>query len=203
MPNLMKTALILTTFSLVMCKALTQTAIPPPEAQIRSALLAAPADQREAAAIYGYTENKNLVLLREGSNKMICLADAPDQPGFSASCYHRDLEPFMQRGRELKKLGKSPKEIFDIREEEVKSGKLNMPKQAVTLYVYSAPEENFDPMAGEVKDGNFRYVVYIPYATAESTGLPLKPEAPGMPWLMDPGTHRAHIMINPPTPAKD
>jgi len=40
-------------------------------------------------------------------------------------------------------------------------------------------------------------VVYIPWATAASTGLPIKPEAPGMPWIMDPGTHRAHIMINP------
>lgn len=203
MITFMKTALVLAAFSLVVFKALAQINIPSPEAQIRAAVLAAPADQRDAAAIYGYTENKNFVLLREGSNKMICLADDPDQPGFSASCYHRDLEPFMKRGRELKKLGKSPKEIFDIREKEVKSGKLNMPKQPVTLYVYSAPEESFNPMAGEVKDGNFRYVVYIPYATAESTGLPLKPEAPGMPWLMDPGTHRAHIMINPPTPAKD
>jgi len=43
-----------------------------------------------------------------------------------------------------------------------------------------------------------RYVIYIPFATAESTGLPLAPSAPGMPWIMDPGTHRAHIMINPP-----
>jgi len=41
-------------------------------------------------------------------------------------------------------------------------------------------------------------VVYIPWATAASTGLPIKPAAPGMPWIMDPGTHRAHIMITPP-----
>jgi hypothetical protein len=43
-----------------------------------------------------------------------------------------------------------------------------------------------------------RYVIYIPYATSASTGLPLKQDAPGMPWIMDPGTPRAHIMINPP-----
>jgi hypothetical protein len=99
----------------------------------------------------------------------------------------------------LRKAGKSPKEITDIREKEAKSGKLAMPKLPSTLYVYFAPEENYNRETGEVKEGNFRYVVYIPYATAESTGLPLKPEAPGMPWIMDPGTHRAHIMINPPT----
>jgi len=53
-------------------------------------------------------------------------------------------------------------------------------------------------MTGEVQDGYQRSVIYIPYATAESTGLPTKPIAPGMPWIMDPGTHRAHIMIDPP-----
>ena len=104
----------------------------------------------------------------------------------------------MARGRELKKTGKNFQEIFDIREQEAKSGKLLMPKQPSTLFVYSAPVEKFKPETGEVTDGYLRYVIYIPYATAESTGLPLKPGAPGMPWIMDPGTHRAHIMINPP-----
>jgi hypothetical protein len=45
-----------------------------------------------------------------------------------------------------------------------------------------------------------RYVIYIPFATPESTGIPLKPLTPGGPWIMNPGTHRAHIMINPPRP---
>src|SRR5690606_40281405 len=61
----------------------------------------------------------------------------------------------------------------------------------------TAPREGFNTETGEVTNGYLRYVVYIPYATAESTGLPLKPDVPGMPWIMDPGTHRAHIMINP------
>ncbi len=73
-----------------------------------------------------------------------------------------------------------------------------MPKQPTTLFVFSAKAEEFNAATGDVKAGNLRYVIYIPYATAASTGLPLKPEAPGMPWIMDPGTHRAHIMINPP-----
>ncbi len=136
-------------------------------------------------------------MLREGNNNFICMADDPTKEGFSASCYHRDLEPFMQRGRDLKAEGKSSREIFDRREAEVKAGKLKMPEQPSTLFVYSAPAEDYDAKTGEVTGGSFRYVVYIPYATAETTGLPLSPEAPGMPWIMDPGTHRAHIMINP------
>jgi len=173
--------------------------IPSKEVQISTAVLAAPEGLRDKAMVYGYSEKGEFIVLRKGENEMVCLADDPKQAGLNVSCYHKDLEPFMARGRALKKDGKSFQEIFDIREQEVKSKKLSMPTQPTSLFVFSAKDEQFNRSTGEVKDGNLRYVVYIPYATSESTGLPLKPEAPGMPWIMDPGTHRAHIMINPPT----
>ena len=171
---------------------------PHKEIQIKTAVLAAPQAQREDATVMGYDSKGGLVVLRKGGNGMICLADDPAQKGLSVSCYHQDLEPFMERGRQLKKEGKTFQEIFDMREQEVKSGKLKMPAQPATLYVYTANDENYDPQNGDVKDGYLRYVIYIPYATAESTGLPLKPDFAGQPWIMDPGTHRAHIMISPP-----
>lgn len=194
----MKTACYLIVFLSVYSSAIAQAQIPTAEAQIKAAVLAAPEDKRDNATVYGYDKDGNFTELRKGNNEMICLADDPAKDGFNASCYHRDLEPFMVRGRELKKKGKSFQEIFDIREKEVKSGKLKMPEDPTTLFVYSAPAEAYNAETGAVEHGSFRYVVYIPYATTESTGLPLKPEAPGMPWIMDPGTHRAHIMINPP-----
>lgn len=193
----MKTLLFLiATFFIIDVYA--QTSIPSPEIQIKSAVLAAPEGKREGASVYGYDDKKEIILLKKGTNEMMCLADDPSKSGLNVSCFHRDLEPFMLRGWELQKEGKAFQEIFDIREQEVKAGKLKMPAEPSTLFVYSASEENFNQQTGEVKNGNFRYVVYIPYATAESTGLPLSPEAPGMPWIMDPGTHRAHIMITPP-----
>ena len=172
--------------------------IPSPEIQIKTAVSAAPEDMRAGAAVYGYDKNDKLVLLRKGTNEMICLANDPKMKGLNVACYHKDLEPFMERGRALRAEGKSQQEIMEIREREVKAGKLKMPKSPSTLYAYTASAEDYDDKTGEVKNGYLRYVIYIPYATSESTGLPLKPEAPGMPWLMDPGTHRAHIMINPP-----
>ena len=172
--------------------------MPDPSVRIKTAVLAAPEALREGATVLGVDGNGELVELRKGTNEMVCLADDPNQKGLNVSCYHRDLEPFMARGRALRKEGKSNQEIFDIRESEVKAGKLAMPKSPTTLFVYTAPDEKFDAHTGEVSEGYLRYVVYIPFATAESTGLPLKPDVPGMPWIMDPGTHRAHIMINPP-----
>jgi hypothetical protein len=149
--------------------------------------------------VYGYNQKGDFIVLRKGTNEFVCIADDPKQSGLSVSCYHKDLEPFMARGRALKAQGKTYQQIFDIREAEAKSGKLKMPKQAANLQVYSASAENYNPATGEVTKGNYRYVVYIPWATAASTGLPSKPEAAGMPWIMDPGTHRAHIMIDPPS----
>ncbi|GAA4395736.1 hypothetical protein GCM10023187_03030 [Nibrella viscosa] len=199
----MKTLMSVLTFSLLSFIAPAQSTVPSPDAQIKAAVLAAPADKRDGAMVYGYNTNKELVVLRKGTNELVCLADDPDKKGLNVSCYHRDLEPFMKRGRELQKQGKTAQEILDTREKEVKAGTLKMPKQPSSLFAYSAKDGDFDAATGEVKDGYLRYVVYIPYATAESTGLPLKPEAPGMPWIMDPGTHRAHIMINPPQPSKN
>jgi hypothetical protein len=172
--------------------------IPSAQVQIKTALLAAPDELKEKAMIYGYSSKGEFIELRQGSNDLICLADDPNSDGLNASCYHKSLEPFMARGRQLKKEGKTFQQQFDIREAEVKAGKLKMPTQSATLYVYTASKENYNVQTGEVVNGYLRYVVYIPYATAESTGLPLAPSAPGMPWIMDPGTHRAHIMINPP-----
>lgn len=194
----MKTSLFLLPLLLLTFSSFAQNKVPSKEVQLKSAVLAAPEDKRAEATVYGYSPEGELVLLREGSNDMVCLGDNPLQEGFSASCYHHDLEPFMQRGRELKEEGRAYQEIFETREQEVQSGRLKMPDQPTTLFVYSAAAEDYNESSGEVSKGSFRYVVYIPYATAESTGLPLKPEAPGMPWIMDPGTHRAHIMITPP-----
>ena len=172
--------------------------IPSAVVQIKTALLAAAEESRDKAMVYGYSPKGEFVVLRKGENELVCLADDPAQPGLNVSCYHKSLEPFMERGRELKKEGKSFDDVFTIREAEVKSGKLKMNTQPANLVVYSAAADNYNSETGEVKDGYSRSVVYIPFATAESTGLPAKPTTPGMPWIMNPGTHRAHIMIDPP-----
>ena len=171
--------------------------LPSAAIQIKYALLAAPLEKRDSCTVYGYSADKQLILLRQGTNELICLADNPDEPGFSVACYVKDLEPFMQRGRELRKQGIKDDSLFNEREKEVKAGTLQMPKQPAALYVYSAKQNDFDPATGEVKNGYLRYVIYIPYATVASTGLPEKPSADGMPWIMHAGTHGAHIMINP------
>lgn len=175
----------------------TNAGLPSETIQIKLALLPAPAEKRDSCAVYGYAADTGLVLLRKGSNELICVADDPNSPGFSVACYAKELEPFMQRGRELRKQGIKDQALFDEREKEVKAGTLQMPKQPAALYVYTAKDEDVDAATGEVANGYLRSVIYIPYATSASTGLPEAPAGEGMPWIMHPGTHGAHIMINP------
>ncbi len=172
-------------------------AIDSDEALIATALMAAPEESREDCTVIGFNMAGEFVTLKEGTNEFICLADDPKKDGFSAACYHKSLDPFMARGRELKKQGKNGGEIFDIREEEVKSGKLSMGKPGSTLHIYYGAQSLYDPETAVVAGAQYRYVVYLPFATSESTGLPEEPIAKNHPWIMNPGTHRAHIMISP------
>lgn len=175
-----------------------QNKVLPTEIQINTAVLAAPEDQRETATVFGYDPEGKFIQLRKGNGNLICIADDPEKDGIKVSCYSNKLEPFIARGRELSAEGKSEMEKREIRQLEADAGKLKMPDAPSMMYILSGTAENYNPATGELKDGHFRYVIYIPYATAESTGLPEKPFAPGMPWIMDPGTHRAHIMVTPP-----
>ncbi len=175
----------------------TNKEVPPKEIQIKTAVLPAPDEKKDGAMVYGYNSSGELVVLRKGTNNLICIGDNPNKDGINVACYSKKLEPFMARGRELSEKGLTGEEREKIREKEVGTGKLKMPKEPSMMYVYYGKSEDYDITTGALQNGKFRYVIYTPFATTESTGLPDKPHAPGMPWLMDPGTHRAHIMVGP------
>lgn len=171
--------------------------IPPAALQIATAVLAAPETDRDQVKVYGYDPSGELVVLREGSNNLICLADDPYREGIEVSCYSVKLDPFLARGRELRAQGKQTGEVREIRKAEAEAGSLQMPDVPSMQYILSADQDDLVKETGALRDSFMRYVIYVPWATTESTGLPDRPHLPGMPWLMDPGTHRAHIMITP------
>ena len=72
------------------------------EALIATSLMAAPKESRAGSKVIGYNMAGEFVTLKEGDNEFIVLADDPKKDGFSAACYHKDLEPFMARGSALK-----------------------------------------------------------------------------------------------------
>jgi hypothetical protein len=189
---------LMTLFVLAMAfSTFAQNKILPKDIQIKTAVLAAPEMYREDATVLGYNQEGRLVTLREGNNGMVCLADDPNKAGISVACYGAELEPFMARGRELVAEGKSNEEKREVRKNEIEAGTLKMPEEPAMVYVLAGEENDYSAETGELLKSKIRYVIYKPYMTGESTGLPTKPQAPGMPWLMDAGTHRSHIMITP------
>jgi hypothetical protein len=168
---------------------------PAPEVQIAGAVLAAPAELRSGAAVLGFDAQGRRVKLREGTNEMVCLATDPGKTAFNVACYHKDLEPFMARGRELLAQNVTGAKRNEIRFKEIEEGKLSMPREPRTLYVLTG--SSFDASTGTVESPYLRWVIYTPFATPQSTGLSTK-ASESAPWLMSPGTAGAHIMINPP-----
>ena len=177
---------------------------PSPEAQIAGAVSPAPPDMKDGARVLGFNAEGNMIELRSGSNDLICLADNPSDDRFHAACYQNTLEPFMSRGRELKAEGKGRDESRSIRLKEIESGTLKMPENPAALYQLFGKADSFDPATGAVQNVRPLYVMYMPYATPESTGLSSQaPSMAGAPWLMDGGTPWAHIMYSPPQPESD
>jgi len=169
--------------------------VPPAQVQIAGAVLAAPAELRDGATVLGFDPQGARIKLREGKNELICLASDPAKTTFESACYHKDLEPFMARGRELIAQKVTGARRNEMRNKEVEEGKVPMPREPRTLYVLTG--SSFDAATGKVENSYLRWVIYVPFATPQTTGLSTKASV-GAPWLMEAGTAAAHIMINPP-----
>ncbi len=168
--------------------------LPTVDQQIAAAVLPLPKEMQAGATVMGYRTADKLEVLRAGKSGMICLALFAVEKTFHVACYHEGMEPFMARGRELRAQGVKDPKVDSVRYAEVASGKLKMPKTAA-LYQIFGKANSWDAATGKVSDASTLLVVYIPGATAESTGLSPQPTKIG-PWIMFPGTPKAHIMIS-------
>ena len=163
--------------------------------QIAAAVLPLPREFRDNATVLGYRgDAPALVTLRSGSGPFTCLASDPAASQFHVACYHRSMEAFMARGRALRASGVKGDDVDSARFREVRTGKLRVPAGPSALY--SLTGGHFDPASGTAPDAHALFVVYMPGATAETTGLSATP-VPGAPWIMYPGTPKAHIMFVP------
>jgi hypothetical protein len=167
-----------------------------PARQIAAAVSPLPKPLRSGATVLGYDSAGRLATLRTGTNDLVCLADDPRGKRFHVACYYKALEPFMARGRALR-THLSADSADSVRAREIRAGQLAMPRQPTALYQYVAPRDSVDLASGKVRGATFLYLVYMPFATPETTGLSAVPLTDGGPWLMYPGKPWAHIMIAP------
>src|SRR5690349_6956257 len=172
----MKGHFVLLTLSIVSGAAGAQTiTYASPQRQIAAAVSTLPVPLPANATVLGFNSSGKLVTLRKGSNDMICLADDPTQKQFHVACYHRSLEPFMSRGRELHARKMSREGIDSVRLADIKSGRYSMPSKPAALYQYFAPRDSVNPTTGVVNGATYLYVVYLAYATPATTGITANP----------------------------
>jgi hypothetical protein len=169
---------------------------PSAERQIAAAVSPLPEPLRKGARVLGYDSQGKLATLRNGTNDMVCVSDDPAGKQFHVACYHKSLEPFMARGRELHAMRRSRESIDSVRMRDIQTGRYAMPARPAALYQYFASRDSVDATTGAVKGAQYLYVVYMPYASQKTTGITENP-IDGGPWIMYPGKPWAHIMVAP------
>ena len=126
---------------MIVTVASTASAQSPAPVQIRSATEPLPAEFRESATVLGYETGKpGLVQLKAGNGAFICLADDPSDDRFHVACYHKALEPFMLRGRELR--AQKVANVDSVRYAEIDAKKLVMPGHPSALYSLTGKAEH-------------------------------------------------------------
>jgi len=152
--------------------------------QIKEALLPLPDALRDGATVVFDAIPGKRIVLRKGTNRLICRANT-SKILFDVHCHTEQLDAFYTRFAQLALEGKSNSEIRDTVNAEVASGKLISPPVGATVY----------EMSGDSSESSLPLMsVFLPYATAESTGLSTERDH-YRPWLMWAGTAFAHVMI--------
>ena len=165
--------------------------------QIAAAVLPLPAEFRADARVLGHRAgSRELVPLRNSGGAFTCLAPDPAATRFHVACYHKSLEPFMARGRALRASGVKDDQVDSTRFREIRRGTLAMPAHPAALYSLTGPAGSYDAAANTATGARPLSVIYISGATSASTGLTATPTQ-GAPWIMFPGTPKAHIMLVP------
>lgn len=154
------------------------------EEQIERAVLAAPERMRAEATVIGFDEDGSSVVLKEGSNGILCW-DSSGEPGqqgrFSAQCTSEANRARVEQNHRIVNSD-DPERMFEEAEE---NGTREVAEFG-TIYWHVIGD---DPA-----NGRLHATIAVPHATGESLGVPEQPR-PGGVWLMNAGTSGAHLMI--------
>lgn len=159
----------------------------PDAQQIEEALSALPEALREDATVYGYDADNQLVQLREGRGDITCRADDPTVRSFIIECYPAALADYVDRSQALRKEGADTPARLKTLTAEVAAGAITIPAGAV----------EYTRTGNSARLSENAVILFLPNATAESTGLSTLPSAT-YPFLASPGTPIANVRITIP-----
>jgi hypothetical protein len=152
--------------------------------EIDTPLLAAPANQREAATVIKWKPDFTYDTLKKGTNRLVCYdrSGTPGQQPFSVECTSvANLDRVAQNIR-IDAMGDKKQAMLDAAE---KDGTRVKPEFGSVFYNLGGPDR---------ERARAHTTVCVPGATAQSLGLPDNNKMGGA-WIMNAGTSTAHIMI--------
>jgi hypothetical protein len=154
---------------------------------IDRAVLAAPANARNAAMVVKWAADGTRVVVRPGTNGLVCWDQAvwPGQRPFSVHCTSVANLPRVEQNREFFYKAGNAKEAEALVQAAEKAGTRKVPEFGAG---------NYGLVGNDQATARGHVTIAVPFATAESLKLSAKPIATGA-WIMDAGTSGAHIMV--------
>ncbi len=156
--------------------------------EIARATLAAPAALREGATVLRLAADGAETVLREGSNGLICW-DRSDEPNreFSVQCTSEENLPRVKQNRAWNMSGMSADELRAARETAEADGTREVSAFGSVYYALNG---------ADAESANLHTTIAVPFATAESLGLPdAGSYTQAGAWIMEAGQSAAHIML--------
>jgi len=156
-----------------------------PDAAIETALLAAPANLREGAAVIKWKSDYTYETLKKGTNRLVCYdrTGFPEQQPFSVECTSIANLDRVAQNLKFESVGDKVKTQAMVDAAE-KDGTRVKPEYGSVWYHIIGPDR---------EHAHAHLTIAVPGATAQSLGLPDNNKQ-GNVWIMNGGTSTAHLM---------
>ena len=152
-------------------------------ADIDKALLAAPANLREAATVIKWKPDFTYDTLKKGTNRLVCYdkSGQPKQQPFMIECTSLGNLARAAQNMKFEAMGDKAQAMLDAAE---KDGTRVKPEYGSVWYHLMGPDR---------EHARSHVTIAVPGATTQSTGLADNPKQGGV-WIMNAGTTTAHLM---------
>jgi len=153
------------------------------QADIDKALLAAPAQLKDAATVIKWKSDLTYDTLKKGTNRLVCYdrSGLPGQQAFSIECTSLGNLDRAAQNLKFEALGAGKQAALDAAE---KDGTRVKPEYGSVWYHL---------MGADKEHARTHMTIAIPGATTATTGIPDNNKQGGV-WIMNAGTTTAHIM---------
>jgi hypothetical protein len=158
-----------------------------PDAAVETALLAAPANLRDAATVIKWKPDFTYETLKKGTSRLVCYdrSGLPSQQPFSIECTSVANLDRVAQNLKLEAAGAGDKiktqALFDAAEKD--GSRLKPEYGSVWYHMQGADREH----------ARVHMTIAVPGATTQSIGLPDNNKQ-GTVWIMNAGTTTAHLM---------